>query len=89
MEIETLSRQEIIEKFRIHERDTSSPEVQIALLTKRIKQITEHLKIHRKDYSTQRGLVKLVSRRDKLLKYLSKKDYKRYRKILEELGLKK
>lgn len=73
----------------IHEKDTGSPEVQIALLTKRIQELTEHLKIHKKDLSSRRGLLGLVNKRRKLLMYLMKKDEKRYQKITEKLGLEK
>ncbi len=73
----------------IHERDTGSPEVQIALLTKRIQELTEHLKVHKKDLSSRRGLLGLVNKRRKLLMYLMRKDEKRYRKITEKLGLEK
>ncbi|RKZ23215.1 30S ribosomal protein S15 [bacterium] len=82
-------KQEIIKKFQIHENDTGSPEVQIAILTERIKYLTEHLKTHKKDYHTRLGLTKLVSRRKKLLKYLMNKDYERYQRIIKELGLRK
>ena len=73
----------------IHEKDTGSPEVQVALLTKRIQELTEHLKIHKKDLSSRRGLLGLVNKRRKLLMYLMKKDEKRYQKITEKLGLEK
>lgn len=72
-----------------HEKDTGSPEVQIALLTKRIQELTEHLKIHKKDLSSRRGLLGLVNKRRKLLIYLLKKDEKRYQVITEKLGLEK
>ena len=82
-------KQEIIKKFQIHENDTGSPEVQIAIITERIKYLIEHLKTHKKDYHTRLGLTKLVSRRKKLLKYLMNKDYERYQRIIKELGLRK
>jgi small subunit ribosomal protein S15 len=87
-----LTRQEkvgIISGFEIHERDTGSPEVQIALLTQRIKELTEHLKIHRKDHASRRGLLKMVGTRTALLKYVNKKDVNRYRQIISRLGLRK
>jgi len=82
-------KQTIISDFETHEGDTGSPEVQIALLTKRINDLTEHLKVHRKDYSSRRGLLKMVGARAALLKYVSKKDVKRYREIISRLGLRK
>jgi len=79
----------IISDFEIHDKDTGSPEVQIALLTKRINELTEHLKTHRKDHASRRGLLKMVGTRSALLKYVSKKDVKRYREIISRLGLRK
>ncbi len=80
---------EIIEKYKRDEKDTGSPEVQIALLTKRINELTEHLKIHKKDNHSRRGLLKMVGKRRNLLNYLAKKDLNRYRDIVEKLGLRK
>jgi small subunit ribosomal protein S15 len=82
-------KQETIQDFKTHEGDTGSPEVQIALLTKRINNLTEHLKTHRKDHSSRRGLLKLVGTRSALLKYVGKKDIKRYQNIISQLGLRK
>ena len=82
-------KQTIIKKSQIHDKDTGSPEVQIAILTKRITELTEHLKIHKKDLSSRRGLLGLVNKRRKLLVYLMKKDEKRYQVITEKLGLEK
>jgi len=82
-------KDEIIKDFEVHEGDTGSPEVQIALLTKRINELTEHLKVHRKDHASRRGLLKMVGTRSALLKYVSKKDVKRYREIISRLGLRK
>ena len=82
-------KKEIIGDFETHEGDTGSPEVQIALLTKRINELTEHLKIHKKDHASRRGLLKMVGTRAALLKYVSKKDIKRYQKIISRLGLRK
>ncbi|MHC4240357.1 MAG: 30S ribosomal protein S15, partial [Planctomycetota bacterium] len=79
----------IISDFETHDGDTGSPEVQIALLTKRIGELTEHLKIHPKDHASRRGLLKMVGTRSALLKYVSKKDIERYREIISELGLRK
>ncbi len=82
-------KQEIIGDFETHEGDTGSPEVQIALLTKKINELTEHLKIHPKDHASRRGLLKMVGTRSALLKYVSNKDIKRYQKIISRLGLRK
>jgi len=82
-------KQEIIESFRVHESDTGSPEVQIALLTTRINHLTEHLKTHRKDHSSRRGLLKMVGRRASLLKYLAREDRSRYQAVIERLGIRK
>ena len=79
----------IIHDFEIHDGDTGSPEVQIALLTERINGLTDHFKTHRKDYSSRRGLLKMVSARASLLKYVSKKDPKRYHEIISRLNLRK
>lgn len=79
----------IIDDFEMHEGDTGSPEVQIALLTKRINDLTEHLKTHRKDHASRRGLLKMVGTRSALLKYVNKKDAKRYQAIISRLGLRK
>ncbi|MDK2920730.1 MAG: small subunit ribosomal protein [Desulfonauticus sp.] len=79
----------IIEEFKRHDGDTGSPEVQIALLTARIKHLTEHFKVHKKDVHSRMGLLKLVGRRRGLLNYLKKKDIERYRAILEKLNLRK
>ncbi len=82
-------KNEIIEKFKTHESDTGSSEVQIALLTDRIKYLTEHFKVHKKDHHSRQGLLKLVGQRRSLLDYLKKKDVNKYRKILKELDLRK
>ncbi|MHC4149102.1 MAG: 30S ribosomal protein S15 [Planctomycetota bacterium] len=79
----------IIDDFKTHKGDTGSPEVQIALLTTRINELTEHLKVHRKDHASRRGLLKMVGTRSALLKYVNKKDVKRYREIISRLGLRK
>lgn len=77
----------IIEDFRTHSNDTGSPEVQVALLTRRIQFLTEHFKSFKKDYHSRRGLLRLVGRRRRLLEYLKSKDIARYRKLVEQLGL--
>lgn len=79
----------VMEEYAQHEGDTGSPEVQIALLTTRIKQLTEHFKEHKKDYHSRTGLLKLVGQRRKLLSYLQKKDVQRYRELIKRLGLRK
>ena len=79
----------IIEKYKRDEKDTGSPEVQIALLTERINELTEHLKVHKKDNHSRRGLLKMVGKRRNLLNYLSKKDLNRYREIVEKLQIRK
>lgn len=83
--MEKAVKQSIMEKFRIHEKDTGSPEVQIALLTQRIKEITMHLKRHKKDVHSRYGLIKLVGRRRRLLRYLKRKDFERYKELLQKL----
>ena len=82
-------KSEIIEKYKRDEKDTGSPEVQIAILTERINELTEHLKIHKKDNHSRRGLLKMVGKRRNLLNYLAKKDINRYREIVTKLGLRK
>ena len=82
-------KQEIIETYRIHETDTGSPEVQVAILTERINHLNEHLKINKKDHHSRRGLLKMVGQRRGLLNYLMKIDINRYRAIVEKLGLRK
>ncbi|MDI6826942.1 MAG: 30S ribosomal protein S15 [Armatimonadota bacterium] len=79
----------IIDQFRLHEGDTGSAEVQIALLSARINQLTEHLKQHKKDHHSRRGLLMMVGQRRRLLNYLSKKDIERYRSIVARLGLRR
>ncbi|KPL03758.1 MAG: 30S ribosomal protein S15 [candidate division Zixibacteria bacterium SM1_73] len=82
-------KERLIREYRTHDSDTGSPEVQIALLSERISQLTGHLKLHRKDFSSRRGLLKLVGQRRRLLDYLKDTDLEGYRKIVEELGLRK
>jgi len=82
-------KKEIIEKFRTHESDTGSPEVQIALLTGRIEELGPHFELHKKDHHSRRGLLKLVSQRRRLQNYLRQKDIERYRKLIDTLGLRR
>ncbi len=79
----------IVEGFRVHEKDTGSPEVQVALLTERIQQLTDHLRTHKKDHHSRRGLLKLVGQRRRQLAYLNKTDVERYRAVIGRLGLRK
>ena len=83
------AKQAIMAEFKLHDSDTGSPEVQVALLSERIKEITAHLKIHKKDFHTRRGLLKLIGQRRRLLDYLQKKDIARYRKLIKALGLRR
>ncbi|MGE5607665.1 MAG: 30S ribosomal protein S15 [Bacillota bacterium] len=87
--ISVVEKAEILKDFRIHEKDTGSPEVQIALLSKRIAQLTEHLKTHKKDHASRRGLLKMVGKRNSLLKYLTREDRTRYQQVIARLGLRK
>lgn len=89
MVFSTEEKKKLIEKFRLHEDDTGSPEVQVALLSHRIAYLTEHLKVHKKDHHSRRGLLILVGRRRRLLNYVKNKDVKRYRSIIEALGLRR
>lgn len=82
-------KQEIIEGFRVHDTDTGSPEVQIALLSERISYLTEHFKVHKKDHHSRRGLLKLVGQRRRLLNYLESKDINRYREVISRLGIRR
>ena len=82
-------KKEIIEKFKVNEKDTGSPEVQIALLSSRIKYLTDHFKVHKKDHHSRRGLLKLVGQRRRLLNYLKKKDAEKYLNVIQELGIRK
>ncbi|MEW5909349.1 MAG: 30S ribosomal protein S15 [Thermodesulfobacteriota bacterium] len=85
----TQNKKELISRFKLHDTDTGSPEVQIGLLTHRINYLTEHLKEHQKDHHSRRGLLMLVGRRRRLLDYVKNKDIKRYREILQNLGLRR
>ncbi len=89
MVLTTEVKREIIDKYKLHEEDTGSPEVQIGLLTHRITYLTEHFKVHKKDHHSRRGLLMLVGQRRRLLNYVKNKDVKRYRSIIETLGLRR
>jgi len=89
MELEKDAKKEVIDKFKIHESDSGSTEVQIALLTRRIVSLTKHFQTHEKDHHSRRGLLQVVGRRRKLLDYLKKKDINSYHRILRELSLRK
>lgn len=82
-------KKSIIEKYRLHDTDTGSPEVQIALLTERITYLTDHFKVHKKDHHSRRGLLKLVGQRRSLLDYLKSKDVNRYKTLISDLGIRK
>ena len=82
-------KRQIIEEFKIHENDTGSPEVQVAILTERINELNEHLREHKKDHHSRRDLLKMVGQRRNLLNYLKEKDITRYRKLIERLGLRR
>ncbi len=83
------NKEEIIQEHRVHEEDTGSPEVQVAVLTRRIAHLTEHLREHKHDYHSRRGLLKMVGKRRRLLRYLQKKDVERYRALIAKLGLRR
>lgn len=87
--MDTQAKQQIIEEHRVHESDTGSPEVQVAILTQRINELTEHFKTHQKDHHSRRGLLKLVGRRRRLLDYMKRKDLARYQTSIERLGIRK
>ncbi len=89
MVLEPEKKQKLIETHKRHDKDTGSPEVQIALLSERINYLTEHFKSHKKDHHSRRGLMKVVSKRRQLLDYLKRKDAGKYREIIEKLGLRK
>jgi small subunit ribosomal protein S15 len=89
MAIDKVQKQAIINDYRVHDTDTGSPEVQIAILSTRINYLTEHFKTHKKDHHSRRGLLKLVSQRRKLLDYLKKSDKERYEKIIGRLEIRK
>ena len=82
-------KQEIITEYKRDDADTGSPEVQVALITKRVRDLTEHLKIHKHDHASRRGLKKLVGQRSRLLRYLKSKDVERYRSLIQSLGIRR
>jgi small subunit ribosomal protein S15 len=82
-------KKEIIDRFKLHDKDTGSPEVQVAILSNRINYLTEHFKTHKKDHHSRRGLLKLVGQRRRLLNYLRRTDPQRYQNVIKELGLRK
>jgi small subunit ribosomal protein S15 len=82
-------RREVIEQFKLHRTDTGSPEVQVALLSQRITHLTDHFKVHVKDHHSRRGLLKIVGQRRRLLVYLRKNDFDRYRNLIQRLGIRK
>ncbi len=83
------TKQKLIQDYKIHENDTGSPEIQIAILSNKLNYLTEHFKVHKKDHHSRRGLLKMVSQRKKLLKYLQTKDMERYKTIIKRLGIRK
>ncbi len=89
MGLTTEQKQGIIDRYRLHNSDTGSPEVQVALLSERITYLTDHFKTHAKDHHSRRGLIKLVGQRRRLLNYLKNKDIERYRTLIEQLGLRR
>ncbi|MBN2331918.1 MAG: 30S ribosomal protein S15 [Deltaproteobacteria bacterium] len=89
MVMENEQKKTVIEKYRLHDSDTGSPEVQIALLSERITYLTEHFKTHKKDFHSRRGLLKLVGQRRRLLDYLKKKEFQRYKNVIGSLGLRR
>ena len=89
MSVTKEQKKNIIEGHRLHEHDTGSPEIQVALLTERINQLTEHFKVHKKDHHSRRGLLKMVGKRRRLLEYLKGKDVTRYQALISELGLRR
>jgi len=89
MSLAEQSKKPVIDKFKTHEGDTGSPEVQVALLTERINYLTEHFKTHSKDFHSRRGLLKIVGQRRRMLDYLKSKDPNRYTKLIKDLGIRK
>lgn len=89
MVLTSKDKKQLIEKFKLHESDTGSPEVQIGLLTHRIQYLTEHLKVHKKDHHSRRGLLMLVGQRRRLLNYVKNNNVQRYRSIIQTLGLRR
>ncbi|MFG0329653.1 MAG: 30S ribosomal protein S15 [Phycisphaerales bacterium] len=89
MSLTAEARNQVVEEYRTHEKDSGSPEVQIALLTSRIQDLTEHLRTHKHDFHSRRGLLMMVGKRNRLLRYLAKSDRERYKTLIDRLGLRK
>ena len=89
MPLDRDQKQEIIEQFKLNDADTGSPEVQVALITRRVNDLTEHLKAHKHDFASRRGLLKLVGQRTRLLQYVKRQDVERYRSLIKALGLRR
>jgi small subunit ribosomal protein S15 len=89
MSVKYQKKEDIINEYQLKEKDTGSPEVQVAILTHKIKVLTEHLKIHKKDFHTRRGLLMMVGKRRRLLNYVAKQDIERYRSLIKRLGLRR
>jgi len=89
MSVTKEQKEQVIEKFRLHDKDTGSPEVQVALLSDRINHLTEHMKSHKKDYHSRLGLLKLVGKRRRLLDYLMRSDIEAYRQLIAQLGIRR
>ncbi|MAE61281.1 MAG: 30S ribosomal protein S15 [Planctomycetaceae bacterium] len=89
MTITAQKKTDLIGEYRTHDNDTGSPEVQVAILTERINALTEHMRTHKHDYHSRRGLLLMVSKRNRLLQYLSKRHFERYRELIQRLGLRK
>jgi small subunit ribosomal protein S15 len=89
MSISPDKKQEVIGEYRTHDSDTGSPDVQVAILTERIRHLTEHLKTHRKDHASRRGLLMMVGQRARLLRYLKNKDWSRYTNLIKRLGIRR
>ena len=83
------AKKEVIDRFKLNDKDTGSPEVQIALLSSRIQYLTDHFKVHKKDHHSRRGLLKMVGKRRRLLNYLKKRDMEKYKSVIKELGIRK
>lgn len=89
MSLQAQKKQELIDAHKTHDKDSGSPEVQVAILTERINQLTDHLRTHKKDFHSRRGLLMMVGKRRRLLQYLSREDHARYRSLIEKLGLRR
>jgi small subunit ribosomal protein S15 len=87
--MDTATKQDIRQDYQTHERDTGSTDVQVALLTQRIKDLTEHLKMHKKDHSSRRGLIMMVNKRRRLLDYMKRKNFEHYQELIKRLGLRR